>query len=212
MPITTATRRKSPTKSPTPRKKSPSPRKNSPKLNNVRKPLMTNRKSSTSNNVLRWRDISVRTVSPSIREEFMKLREGKMEYDSFSLSMMNYIWKILSGNIPEEIQGMNGYITVPENLSNTNMKNMPSLLSVIDPKVVKYTVERDSTKVHWYDIAIVYFPVASTITLFDYNVCCGGKKKAIMKFPVKAGEVVILDSKRYQTPAAKSVAILAKFF
>lgn len=211
MPVTTATSRKSAKPNNT-RKNSPT-RRNSPKSNNVRKPLIANRKSPSSNTVLRWRDMSVRTTSLPIRAEFMKLREGKsLTYDSFSMAMMTYIWKVFKGNIPEEMQGMNGYNAVPNNLSNTNMKKMPSLLNNIDPVKVKYTVERDSTKEHRYDIAIVYFPVASTVTLYDYNICCGGRKKATMKFNVKAGEVVIMDSKRYQTPASKSVAILAKFF
>lgn len=210
MPITTATPRKS--------AKPTSMRKNSPKSNNTRKsnnvrtPLMTNRKSTPLNAVLRWRDIRVRPTSLSIREEFMKLRRGKsMAYDSFSIPMMSYIFKIFKGNIPRETQGMTGYDTVPKNLNNTNMKKMPSLLNNIDPNNVKFTVERDSTKAHWYDISIVYFPAASTITVYDDGMCCGGKKTGT-KFPVKAGEVVLMDSKRYQTSAAKSVAILVKFF
>lgn len=193
-----------------------SPRKKSAKTssprNNSAKPLLVNRKSPRSNTVLRWREVSVRNTSLPIRAEFMKLKQGKsMRFDSFSIPMMTYILKIFKGNIPEETYGMNGYKTVPKNLSNTNMKKMPSLLNNIDPNSVKFTVERDSNKEHWYDMSIVYFPVASVVTLYDSAVCCGGKKVS-MKFRVNAGEVMIMDSKRYQTPAAKSVAILTKFF
>lgn len=75
-----------------------------------------------------------------------------------------------------------------------------------DPNLYGYAVKRDSKGDHWPQVAIVYFPEATTLVTYETTCSCFGPRRE-RRVAMGAGDVVVLEDVWHRVKGDRSVAI-----